>query len=139
MSKIQKTPVQIHLDALNRKRKPLIDLNKKPLDESIKERDATIENLSRQLAKLQEANTAKETYIKELEDKLAVAITPKPSPEVVKTEEIPNTRQRRARIEEPKKPEAKPEEIKKPESEPRPAPSTASPQGPPSDGITEED
>lgn len=129
MSDTKKTPAQIHVDALNRKRKPLIDFSKKPLDEALKAKDAEIENLTRQIAKLQEASTAKESYILELEGKLAKALNPQAPQIVPQTEEIPGTSRRRARV------QVQPEEAK--------APAVKAPEVPaipnPGDGITEED
>lgn len=132
MSNAQKTPAQVHCETLNRRRKPLIDFMKKPLDEALKAKDAEIENLTRQLRQLQESNTAKESYIRQLEDKLADALKPKPSEIVEKTEEIPGTGRRRGRqTVEP--PTPKIEEPKK-ESAQQPPVITA-----PGDGISEED
>lgn len=130
-----KTPAQIHCETLTRRRKPLIDFSKKPLDEAIKAKDAEIENLTRQLRQLQEANTAKESLIRELEDKLAAAAKPKEPIIIEKTEEVPGTSRRRARQ------QVEPPKIEEPQKEPekeQTAPTTTTAPAP-GDGISEED
>lgn len=138
-SQNQKSHEQLVAESLVRRRKPLIDLNKKTETEAIKAKQAEIDNLASQVRKLQEAVTAKESYIRELEDKLANALNPPSPPVVEKTEEIPGTSRRRGRQQvqpEAPKEDPKPEEpAKEPEQLERPAPSSPAAQVAPGDGI----
>lgn len=97
MSDTKKTPAQIHVDALNRKRKPLIKFDDKPIEQLKKDHFFEIEELSRQLRQMQQSLTHKEAYIQELEDKLAKATNPPAPQPVQQTEEVPGTSRRRSR------------------------------------------
>lgn len=114
------TVQQLH-EAARRKRKPLVDLAATERQQAIASRDATIDNLQRQLRQHQEANTAKEAYIQELEGKLKKALEknkePVASPITEPDETSQGRRARRPRVE-PEQDNA-PEEPKAPEEQPK--------------------
>ena len=113
------TVQQLH-DAARRKRKPLIDLAATERQQAIASRDATIENLQRQLRQHQEANTAKEAYIQELEDKLKKALEKNKEPVASPITEPDETSQgRRAR-----RPRVEPETTEAPKQEEAPETTT---------------
>lgn len=90
-------------DAGKRKRKPLVDLNAdekaRATAKLLAEKDATIDNLTRQLRKLQEAATASTGYVKSLEEQLRVANAPRPAPIAAPTTTAEPPRAKRQRVE----------------------------------------
>ena len=133
MPEVVKSPAQVRVDALNRKRKPLIKFDEKPAAEALKAKDGEISNLNRQLVLLQKDQTQKEAYIRELEDKIALLQQPPKIEPQQLTEDVPGTGQRRTRRAVVPAPVAQVE----PHVIPKPEAPEAKPK--PGDGIAEDD
>lgn len=114
--------VQQIFDTSKRRRKPLIDLTgterERAHAKAIAERDAAIDNLTRQLRHLQEAATASAGYVKSLEEQLraynAQRQAPAPRPAPPEPPEPPRPKRQRVEPEQqaaPTAPPSKTEEI----------------------------
>lgn len=85
-----KSAAQLQVEALNRKRKPLITFETKDIEILKKQHAAEIEAINRQLSGLQEDNKLKEARIQELEDQIAALQKPADKgPPVALTEAAP--------------------------------------------------
>lgn len=153
----QKSPAQIQVEALNRKRKPLISFESKDIEVVKKKHAEELAALNRQLVGMQAELTAKEAKIQELEDQIAKLQKPADTgPPVVLTEAAPGqpgTRQTRRAAAAAPKTDEKPKDEDKPkepeqkepgirevidENMPKITPAPAKPVRP-GDGIEEDD